>query len=82
MYASPQFVSKHAIEKQERATRDIARIVVCLLTAFAALSVTTYWGYARSTALCRQVDAIDASKLRSLGGAEFPSIKAAQEECQ
>lgn len=82
MSANPQFVSKHVVEEQERAARNIAHIVICLLAAFVVLGATTYWGYARSTAVCRQVNALDASKLRSLGGADFNIIKAAQEECR
>lgn len=82
MSAHSEFMSRHIIEERERAVRNIARIVVCLLTAFAALSVTTYQGYAHYNALCRKVDALDASKFRSLGRAEFTSINAAKEECQ
>ena len=82
MSANPQFMSKHDIEKQERAARNIASIVVCLLTAFAVLSFATYRGYAQHAAVCQKVNELDASKLHFLGEEELASIKTAQEECQ
>jgi len=82
MSANPQFKSKHDIEEQERAARNIALVVVCLLAAFTALSVTAYRGYAHYAAVCQNVNALDVWKIRTLGEEKFASIKKAQEDCQ
>ena len=82
MSANPQFRSKHDIEGQERAARNIALVVVCLLAAFTALSVTAYQGYSHHAAVCRKIDALDVSKIRTLGEEIIASIETAQEDCQ
>ncbi len=82
MSANPKSISRHIVEEQEQAARNIARIVVCLLTGLAVLSVTTYGGYAHRADVCRTVNTLDANQFRYLGEDEFTRITAAQEQCQ
>ncbi len=80
--ANPESLSRQAVEEWEQTARNIARVVVGLLTGLIVLSVTTYQGYNHEAAVCRKVNAVDTSKLRSLEDQGFSAIKTAREQCQ